>query len=367
MSVYAIGVAVISAIVSFACAIYAHSANKDPKGYEAKLNTALRQDRGEHLRRRDQDVRRRAALEEARVRVLTENPAVGVRGPDRDGRARRPVPASDRRRYPALCEDVGLRWRSNYAVAMYTGMRRGELVTLRAADVKLEEGYITVAKAHSRATGGEKGTTTNKVRKVPIEPALKPLLEALVKHPQGNDGRLLDVHATHSGAEELRKHAARAGLTRDDVFANDDQRRPLDFHDLRHTYATWLALAGVDVMVIKQRGGWKDLDTVQRYVEEAEAVGRGNIGTPFPALPASLLAEAARGVSEGLSENLPRNIKKTAGKLVGRPGLEPGTYGLKVRSSNQLSYQPETARVVAAIAAHVERRSTRRRVRSCAR
>jgi len=36
-------------------------------------------------------------------------------------------------------------------------------------------------------------------------------------------------------------------------------------HDLRHTFASRLAMAGVDPLTIQQLGGWKTLQMVQRY------------------------------------------------------------------------------------------------------
>ena len=81
-------------------------------------------------------------------------------------------------------------------------------------------------------------------------------------------------------SDKLREHMRRAGLTRDELYADDDERRQHSFHDLRHGYATHLALAGHDVMTIKGRGGWADLTTLQRYVAEAETVGRGDVGAP---------------------------------------------------------------------------------------
>jgi hypothetical protein len=89
-----------------------------------------------------------------------------------------------------------------------------------------------------------------------------------------------------------------SGIDRPELFENDEQSRHVTFHSLRHTYATWLALAGVDPLVIQQRGGWANLRMVQRYVEEAEAVGRGRIGVPFPPIPTALVA----GVRGGLPD-----------------------------------------------------------------
>ena len=37
------------------------------------------------------------------------------------------------------------------------------------------------------------------------------------------------------------------------------------FHDLRHTFASRLAMEGVDLLTIKELGGWKSLPMVQRY------------------------------------------------------------------------------------------------------
>jgi integrase len=39
----------------------------------------------------------------------------------------------------------------------------------------------------------------------------------------------------------------------------------LHLHDLRHTWASRLAMAGVDLLTIKELGGWKTLIMVQRY------------------------------------------------------------------------------------------------------
>lgn len=37
------------------------------------------------------------------------------------------------------------------------------------------------------------------------------------------------------------------------------------WHDLRHTWATWHAMAGTPLPVIQQLGGWKDARMVERY------------------------------------------------------------------------------------------------------
>ena len=45
----------------------------------------------------------------------------------------------------------------------------------------------------------------------------------------------------------------------------DAQIEDFRFHDLRHTFASRLAMEGVDLLTIKDLGGWKTLSMVQRY------------------------------------------------------------------------------------------------------
>jgi integrase len=55
------------------------------------------------------------------------------------------------------------------------------------------------------------------------------------------------------------------------------------FHTLRHTFASRLVMAGVDLLTVKDLGGWGDLAMVQRYAhlapahrrEAVEALARG--------------------------------------------------------------------------------------------
>lgn len=253
------------------------------------------------------------------LRARDDNPAQGVRGPDRGEERQASWLYPTEADVLLSCEAVPLRWRVSYAVAMYTGLRRGELVSLRPSDVSLDGGYLSVTRSTERRTRTEKSTKGRRGRRVPIEPALLPLLTWLTENPQGPNGALLDLPTTRTGADKLRDHLRRAGVTREELFADDDHRRPLTFHDGgRHTYATWLALSGVDVLVIQRRGGWKDTPVLQRYVAEAEAVGRGNVGAPFAALPAGLVS-TLRVQSEGESSDSLRKSSGGAGNRTRRP------------------------------------------------
>jgi hypothetical protein len=90
----------------------------------------------------------------------------------------------------------------------------------------------------------------------------------------------------------LREHLHRAGITREELFADDETRAPLTLHDLRATGITWCAVRGADPIKIQRRAGHTDLATTQRYIREAENID-ARFGVPFPILPASVVGAAA--------------------------------------------------------------------------
>lgn len=247
-----------------------------------------------------------ARSKRAELRVLERNPAADVRGPDRGDQKQSAYLFPKEATTLLACEAIPERWRTIYALAMYTGLRRGELAVLRVADVVLDAGYLSVARAHDRVTGGEKSTKGGRARRIPIEEALQPLLEKLT---HGRDGaeRLVVMPPKGNMASQIREHLERAGLTRAELHADDETRRPFSFHDARHTAATWWALRGEPRDAIAQYLGHAQLEMTQRYVEEARAVGRGDIGTPFPSLPQTLIPSAdKRASSESVELNRSR-------------------------------------------------------------
>ncbi len=97
--------------------------------------------------------------------------------------------------------------------------------------------------------------------------------------PESKSGDALRL-PMHSRVKEILSRLQRNGVY---VFAEADGEPPWDFthtfaasvkragihdlhlHDLRPTFASRLAMAGVDPLTIQQLGGWKTLQMVQRY------------------------------------------------------------------------------------------------------
>lgn len=148
-------------------------------------------------------------------------------------------------------------------VAAYTGLRRGELVTLRWRDVRWSERVLVVERALSADVEGT--TKARRVRYVPLGDQALGALDRLSRRPNftseddyvfaGITGDRLDPSAIRR-----RYVAARdaAGLP------------PLRFHDLRHTAGTLLTRV-LDPVTVRDVLGHADLKTTERYLHAVRA------------------------------------------------------------------------------------------------
>lgn len=122
-------------------------------------------------------------------------------------------------------------------IAVNTGMRRGEIMSLNWKSVDLENRMIYVPRPKER-----------RPKHIPINDAL---LEWFRNMPQERrEGRLF----RHKSPRRAFDNAARkAGLT------------GLRFHDLRHTYASWLAMSGIPLHTISDLLGHSTPNLTKRY------------------------------------------------------------------------------------------------------
>lgn len=227
---------------------------------------------------------------ELRVRPRGDNPCNGVRGPDADaGRICGWI-------YPVeafqlfACDRVPLRWRRLIALSIYLYLRPGELeaLELSAIDRVAWTASVHLAADRSKERGATKKTKTHLVRSVPIEPAIRPLVETLLAEARREGRRtLVTMPPVSDLAAGLRTYLLRAGVDREALHADDESRRQIRFYDLRATGITWRALRGDLPLAIQRAAGHESLDTTQDYIRAASDVGRG-VGEPFPALPTAL-------------------------------------------------------------------------------
>ncbi len=152
-----------------------------------------------------------------------------------------------------------------WRVAAWTGMRQGELVALRWADVDLDESTITVCRSVGRGVDGyydKRPKSDAGSRTVELD---APLVDVLRRHRQGQrerrlalgtgwrgsdlvfcevDGSAIDPNRLSKRWSDLvRRHAPAVGVP------------VIRFHDLRHSHATQLLAASVRPDVVTERLG----------------------------------------------------------------------------------------------------------------
>jgi integrase len=222
--------------------------------------------------------------------------------------------------------DVPIEWRQLYAIALFTGLRPGELQVLTWADVDLKARTLTVSKAYERESGVRAPKTLQGRRVVPLHEHLLPLLEKL----RGEPGELVAplLSALKRGGDRVamtfRAHLRAAGVERARLEADTPTEEPVDFRSLRDSYATWSALAGVGERVFS--GAWGDASpsTTDRYIKAAGSFDVAAIGHPFPALPASLFVRV--WPNDWTRKSRTPGFRR--GLMVAREGFEPSTFGL---------------------------------------
>lgn len=221
------------------------------------------------------------------MRVRTDDPTAGVRGPERGGRPAKSVlfPAEALRFF--RCPDVPIDLRRAVAVGIYTGMRPGELRALTWAHVDMEQGTILVHEQVDRQ-GARRATKTKRTRRIPIEPHLMPLL-AVMRAASGGTGPVLRYQLKKHTPRVLRAALRRAGVTRKEL--HDTKSATLvavRVHDTRGTFCTWAAARGDGVLRIAAVAGHESIQTTQVYVQAGELL-RDALRDAFPPLPDELL------------------------------------------------------------------------------
>lgn len=174
------------------------------------------------------------------------------------------------------CEAVPVEARRIYTVAIYTGLRRGELWALRRGDVVLDEGRAELVVSRSNDNDS---TKSGRTRRVPLlEPARKALLELEALPPtallfgrddgsmrrRDDDGGWSDIPSARGRREG---HRAASGIA-----------RHVRFHDLRHTCASHLLMGtwAPDIVArplrleeVREWLGHSSIEVTQRYAHLA--------------------------------------------------------------------------------------------------
>jgi len=148
----------------------------------------------------------------------------------------------------ALIDASGPHLRPIVITALNTGMRREEILSLEwGKHVDLRHGFILLDK-----------TKNGDRREIPINSDLRETLQGLIRRIDSpyvfvdkNGRRFKEVKRSFSTA------CRKAGL------------KDFHFHDLRHTFASQLVMAGVDLITVKELLGHKSIAMTLRYAHLA--------------------------------------------------------------------------------------------------
>jgi integrase len=162
--------------------------------------------------------------------------------------------------------------RALYLTATMTGLRQGELLALRWRDIDWTAGRVRVRQNYVR---GHWGTPKSRrgSRSVPLADRVAGELErhfqrsafqaddALV-FPHPHTGEVID----HSALSRRYKKALRAAKVRE-----------VRFNDLRHTFGTRMAAAGVPLRTLQEWMGHRDFKTTLIYADYAPSAHEGQM------------------------------------------------------------------------------------------
>jgi len=187
---------------------------------------------------------------------LEDSPTRKVRKPKQPRGRVRFLNDEERQRLLAACQaSLSPYLYTVVMLALATGARRGELLSLCWPDVDLKRGTLTFHETKN----GERRTVplTGQVLTLMQQHARVRRIDTVLVFPNSTGKRALDIRAAWQGAVK------RAGIV--------DFR----FHDLRHTAASYLAMSGASLAEIAEVLGHKTLAMVKRYAHLSEAHTRG--------------------------------------------------------------------------------------------
>jgi integrase len=136
-------------------------------------------------------------------------------------------------------------------LALNTGMRRGELFSLRWADVDLHAKMITV-----RASSAKSGQT----RRIPLSPEAITILTAWHKRQEGHHGLVFPGMSGDRLTNINKSWGALIKAAKIDGF---------NFHDLRHSFASKLVQVGIDLNTVRTLLGHSEIATTLIYAHLA--------------------------------------------------------------------------------------------------
>jgi integrase/recombinase XerD len=162
-----------------------------------------------------------------------------------------------------MCTDEDLR--DVVTLALQTGCRQSEIVHLRWSDVRDDDIHIPKTKSY-------------RPRTIPFGPGMRDLIERRRRKRGPRDVFVFDDGTGEPRSGNTWYHRLMGAYIRADIVG-------ADFHTLRHTFASRLVRAGVNLKVVQALMGHSDIKTTLQYVhlydgDREAAVGKLSLPKP---------------------------------------------------------------------------------------
>jgi integrase len=142
-------------------------------------------------------------------------------------------------------------------VALHTGLRKGELLHLRWGDVDFHTGTLTVARGKN---GAARRVPMNRLVKDTLFKVRREQIQAAKEKAEG-EREILSPYMFCTRGGGFQHNLSRLWYP----ALKQAELQDFHFHDLRHTFCSRLAMAGVDLLTIKELVGHKTLTMTLRY------------------------------------------------------------------------------------------------------
>lgn len=195
-------------------------------------------------------------------RLITTNPIDGVKRPRQEKKKMKYLDAKEAQEVITALYNEPTVWRLYFLGAMLGGFRRGELLALEWPDVNFEDNTLFIHKSISLTRNGEaivkKPKTDESEGIVDMPDWYMRELKMYYKERQKERWNLGDKwqggdkqYVFHSGLGKPYHYTTPTGTW--NKFIKRHKLKHVRLHDLRHTAATLLIEAGVDLKIIQER------------------------------------------------------------------------------------------------------------------